>query len=269
MTSHSRAEIRRLLDAHGLHPRKALGQHFLADPNIVGKIVRAADLTSTSRVVEVGTGTGTLTRALCAAAGRVVTYEIDRNLEPILVEELAGLDAELRFADALTIDLNTDLDGGGWIMVANLPYNVGTPLLLNALRNVPSISRFVVMLQHEVVARLIAEPGDPQYGLPSVVVGLYASVRSTFRVPPQVFVPAPAVDSAVAVLERIHPDERAERALDLAGVAFGQRRKMLRSSLKSVFDHPARALEQAGIEPQRRPETLAPGEWLRLAEVPG
>ena len=132
---------------------------------------------------------GTLTRALSAAGGHVVAYEVDRGLEPVLSEVTSGLDVELRIADVMDADLATDLGDGKWSLVANLPYNVGTPLVLDALRRAPDIERFVVMVQREVADRLVAAPGSRDYGLPSVIVGIHADARLEFTVPPQVILP--------------------------------------------------------------------------------
>ncbi len=262
-----RAATAALLDRHGLHPRKALGQHFLADPNIVRKIVEAAGIGPADQVVEVGAGAGTLTRALIATGARVIAYEIDERLRPVLAEALDGTGADLRFADAAALDPAGLVGPGRWVMVANLPYNVGTPLLLDLLRRAPAIERFVVMLQREAVERLAADPGSKVYGLPSVVVALHGSIRVAFRVPASVFIPAPQVESAVAVIERVPAPPRAERAIELAAAGFGQRRKMLRSSLRTVLSDPEAVLRSAGIDPTDRAEDLAPSGYLRLAEA--
>lgn len=263
----SRVEIVALLDRHGLRPRKRLGQHFLADPNIVERIVRLAELTPDDRVLEVGAGTGTLTRALAATGATVVAYEVDVGLRPVLDETLTGCDVDLRFEDVTRVDLPVRLTGGPWTMVANLPYNVGTPLVLDLLRTAPRIERFVVMVQSEVGDRLAAGPGSKTYGLPSVVAQLHAKVRAGFRVPPQVFVPTPDVESLVVVLERRPASPGVEAAIELAAAAFNQRRKMLRRSLVPVLVDPETVLESAGIDPTARAEELAPGDYLLLAEA--
>lgn len=267
MTAQTRSEIAALLAAHGISPNRRLGQHFLADANITRKIVALAGVGPGEQVVEIGAGTGTLTRALAAAGAHVVAYEIDPGLFPLLTETTAGLDVELRFLDAIDADLSLDLGPGEWVMVANLPYNVGTPVLLTALRHAPAIRRFVVMVQREVAARLVAAPGGKEYGLPSVVAGLHATARLALRVSPQVFYPPPNVESAVVVLDRVPAPEGAERAIELAAAGFGQRRKMLRRSLAGVLDDPQDALRAAGIEPTRRAEELAPADYLRLASL--
>jgi 16S rRNA (adenine1518-N6/adenine1519-N6)-dimethyltransferase len=267
MTAQSRSEITGLLREHGVAPSRRLGQHFLADPNITRKIVGLAAVGPGEHVVEVGAGTGSLTRALAATGAHVVAYEIDAGLLPVLEEVTQGLDVELRFLDVTTVDLAADLHGGRWTMVANLPYNVGTPLLLDALRRVEQIERFVVMVQREVAERLVADPGSGQYGIPSVVAGIHARSRLAFRVPPQVFYPPPKVESAVVVLDRAPAPEGAERAIEIAGVAFNQRRKMLRRSLSTFFEDPVAVLEAAGIDPTARAEDLSSADYLSLART--
>ena len=265
MTPQTRTEIADLLERHGLSPIHRLGQNFLADANITRKIVEVAGVTPGDLVLEVGAGTGTLTRALAAAGGRVIAYEIDAGLAPVLEEVTAGLDVELRFTDIMHVDLGSDLEGGPWTMVANLPYNVGTPLVLDALRGLPDIVRFVVMVQREVAERFAASPGSKDYGLPSVISGIYAPARIAFRVPPQVFYPAPSVDSAVVVMDRVPAPPGAARAVELAAAGFNQRRKMLRRSLAGMFEDPAVSIAKAGLDPTSRAEDLSPGDFLRLA----
>lgn len=265
MTYQSRTDIRRLLERHGLHPRKSLGQHFLADPNLIRKVVEVAEVGPGDRVLEVGAGTGALTGALAAAGARVVAYEVDERLRPVLEEALAGADVDLRFADVMDADLQAELEGDGWKLVANLPYNVGTPLVLDVLMRVTKVTTVTVMVQQEVADRFTARPSTPDYGIPSVVVALCGRVVERFPVPPQVFVPAPQVQSAVVRIDRVDPPPRWEEAVAIARRAFGQRRKMLRRSLQSVVAEAAYA--RTGIDPQSRPEDLSPGDFVRLAEA--
>ncbi len=262
-----RGEIRARLEAHGIRPTKKLGQNFLADPNLVDRIVRTAAIGAGDQVIEVGAGTGTLTKALADAGARVVAFEIDRRLEPVLREALIGTDVDLRIGDITKVDLAAELGSGPWVMVANLPYNVGTPLLLDALRFVPSVERFVVMVQREVADRLTATPGGRVYGLPSIVVALNAVARVAFTVPPEVFFPAPDIESAVVELVRRPAPPAAERAIELATVAFQQRRKMLRRSLVGALADPEAALAAAAIPATARPEDTDVAAFVRLAEV--
>jgi len=260
-----RAEIKALLAEFELRPQRRLGQHFLADPNVVERIVLEAAIEPGDRVVEVGPGTGTLTRALAAAGAAVVAFEVDRALRPLLEQVTAGGDVTLRFEDALAADWAGEFDIGSWKMVANLPYNVGTPLLMDAVRSAFGIHRFVVMVQREVAARLVAEPGSRRYGLPSVVAQLHTNPRIAFRVSPAVFIPPPEVESAVVVMERIRSHPLAEAAARIASTAFQQRRKMLRGSLAGIVDRPG--FEAAEISPSARPEELSAADFLRLAEI--
>jgi len=267
VTPQTRSEIAALLESHGLTPIHRLGQHFLADANITRKIVELAKVGPGDNVVEVGAGTGTLTKALASTCAHVVSYEVDEGLRPILELVTLDLDVDLRFEDVTKVDLSAELDEGRWVMVANLPYNVGTPLVMDSLRHVPTIHRFVVMVQREVAERFVANPGTKDYGLPSVIGSIYAEARLAFRVPPQVFYPPPRVESAVVVLDRKPMPEYADAAVQLARAGFGQRRKMLRRSLQSVVTDPVSLLEQAGFDETARAENLLPSDYLRLAEA--
>lgn len=260
------AAIASLLERHGVVPRKAYGQHFLADPNLVDKVISVAGVSPGDAVVEVGAGTGALTAALVDAGARVLAYEVDRRLRPVLDETLRRMEVDLRFEDVMTVDLGNQLSPGRWKLVANLPYNVGTPLLLDILVGVPAVVSMTVMVQREVADRLVARSGTSAYGLPSVVVGLTARLVERFVVPPQVFVPPPRVGSMVVRLDRVDAPHGLGTALELARSAFSQRRKMLRSSLPHISGP---AFAAAGIDPIRRPETLQPEEFVALAEVTG
>jgi 16S rRNA (adenine1518-N6/adenine1519-N6)-dimethyltransferase len=261
-----RARIRALLDAAGLRPRRSLGQHFLADPNVTRRIVRLAGVGAEDRVVEIGAGTGTLTAALAATGARVVAYEIDTGLVEILREGVGDHpNVEIREDDVAKMDLSVDLGEGPWTMVSNLPYNVGTGIVLDSLRDAPEIVRFVVMVQREVADRLLATAGTRTYGVPSVIVGLHARGRMAFRVSASVFVPPPEVDSAVIELDRVPAPADAEAAIELAAAAFGQRRKMLRRSLAGVLADPEGALQAAGIDPTSRAEVLSVDDYVALA----
>ncbi len=267
-TAQTRSEIFRLLSQVGHRPNQRLGQNFLTDPNIVDKIVATAGLDDGSQVVEIGAGTGTLTGALAAVAKSVIAYEIDPSLDPVLRDAVGNIgNVEIRIQDAAKADLERDLPFGPWVMVSNLPYNVGTGIVLDAMRNAPRIGRFVVMVQREVADRMLASPGSKVYGLPSVIVGLHAEGHIAFSVPPQVFEPQPGVDSAVVVLGRVQSPERSHRAIELAGAAFGQRRKMLRRSLASVLAEPVEILEAASVDPTDRAENLSPADYVAIASA--
>lgn len=261
----TRSEIAELLERHGIAPIQRLGQHFLADANITRKIVEVARVGASSRVVEIGAGTGTLTLALAATGAHLVAYEIDNGLRPVLDEVTDGLAVDLRFEDVTKVDFASALEGDGWSMVANLPYNVGTPVVLDALQHASNIVRFVVMVQREVADRFVAEVSDDAYGLPSVIAGIHSRARRAFTVPPHVFFPPPRVESAVIVMDRIEAPPGAARAIELARAGFGKRRKMLRRSLAEVIADPADELEASGVSATSRAEDLSPDDWLRLA----
>ncbi|HLT97744.1 MAG TPA: 16S rRNA (adenine(1518)-N(6)/adenine(1519)-N(6))-dimethyltransferase RsmA [Acidimicrobiia bacterium] len=264
MKGQSRREILGLLEKYDLRPRKEFGQHFLADRNLIDKIVATAEVGGEDKVVEVGAGTGALTVALADTGARVIAYEVDERMRPVLEEVLAGTTVDLRYEDALEVDLQSVLADDGWKLVANLPYNVGTPLVMDVLLRVPAITSLTIMLQKEVADRLVAAPGSSDYGLPSVVVAFTARVVERFTVPPQVFVPPPQVSSGVLRLDRVEPPPGFETALSLARRAFGQRRKMLRRSLEGVVTEDAFAA--AGVSGESRPETLSASEFLALAK---
>jgi 16S rRNA (adenine1518-N6/adenine1519-N6)-dimethyltransferase len=255
------ASINQLLRDHGVVPRKRLGQHFLADPNIIAKMVATAQVGPGDNVLEVGAGTGSLTVALADTGAHVVSYEVDSGLRSILHHVVGNRpNVELRFEDAVGA-LPSALGSGRWKMVANLPYNIGTRLLLTLLRDPRHVQEFTVMVQQEVADRLIAGQGSRSYGLPSVVVGLTADARRAFTVPPQVFVPAPRVSSAVVVAHRRRSHEHLDDILELAARAFGHRRKMLRSSIDPAV------LLRAGIDPHARPEDLSPQQFVDIWEA--
>jgi 16S rRNA (adenine1518-N6/adenine1519-N6)-dimethyltransferase len=261
--------VRELLTRHGIRPSKALGQNFLADPNTAQRIVRLAALEPGDRVVEVGPGIGSLTVALADAGARVVAIELDRHLIPVLDEVLAGREVEVRNDDALTVDWAATLDGGPWHMVANLPYNVATPVVIRALEGAPAITRFLVMFQREVGERLAAGVGDAAYGAVSLKVAYYASAKVVGTVSPNVFLPKPNVDSALVRLERHDRppvDVRDPDAMfELVRAGFATRRKTLRNTLEGRVD--ADRFARAGIDSRARAETLELADWARLADA--
>jgi 16S rRNA (adenine1518-N6/adenine1519-N6)-dimethyltransferase len=267
--THTPSGIRALLADHGLEPSRALGQNFLADGNTARAIVRDAGVGPGDRVVEVGAGLGSLTLALLEAGCEVTAIEVDRHLAPVL-RSLVEPAATVVQADALRLDwpalLGSDDPARPWALVANLPYNLATPLVLDLLAGVPALQRLVVLVQLEVAERLAATPGTKAYGIPSVKRAWWADAAVLRKVAPSVFVPRPRVDSAVVALRR-HPaagteDER-RAVFDLVEAGFGQRRKMLRRSLAGRAT--ALDLEAAGIDPAARAEELDLAAWSRLA----
>jgi 16S rRNA (adenine1518-N6/adenine1519-N6)-dimethyltransferase len=191
-------ELRRLLDEHGLEPNRARGQNFVVDPNTVRRVARLADVGRGDRVVEIGAGLGSLSLALAETGASVTAIEVDHRLVPVLrsVVEPAGI--TVVEADAMRLDWDALLGDGPWSLVANLPYNVATPLVADLLDGVPAIRRMVVMVQREVAERLAAAPGEEAYGAVSVKVAYWATAAVVARVPPTVFYPPPKVESAVA-----------------------------------------------------------------------
>jgi 16S rRNA (adenine1518-N6/adenine1519-N6)-dimethyltransferase len=264
----TRRHAQELLERHGVRPSRALGQNFVVDPNTVRRIVRVAGVAPGDHVVEVGAGLGSLTLALVEAGAAVTAVELDRHLLPVLTEVLDGAEPRPTIVqgDALVLDWSSLLEGAGrWQLVANLPYNVATPLVLDLLDNVPAIERMLVMVQREVGERLAASPGTKAYGIPSVKVAYWADAEVVGRVGPNVFFPKPKVESAlVRIVRRPHPATSADPAalFALVRAGFGQRRKMLRGSLAGLID--AGAFQRAGIAPEARAEELSIEDWGRL-----
>jgi 16S rRNA (adenine1518-N6/adenine1519-N6)-dimethyltransferase len=262
----TRREITELLERHGLSPSRALGQNFLADPNTVRRIVRLAEVSPGDPVVEIGPGVGSLTTALAEAGAAVTAVELDRHLLPVLEEVVGPLGVRVVHADALEADWDDLLAGHErWSLVANLPYNVGTTIVLQLLDDVPAIETMLVMVQREVGERLAAPPGSGAYGIPSVKLALWATAAVVGRVPPTVFVPAPKVESVLVRIRRLPEpavDVDSDELMALVRRAFGQRRKMLRRSLAGEVS-PA-AFAAAGIAPDDRPEQLGIQQWGAL-----
>ena len=269
-------QVRDLLDEHGLSPSRALGQNFVADPNTVRRIARLAEVGPGDRVVEIGPGLGSLTLALAETGAEVTAVELDRHLLVPLRSVVEPHGVRVVHGDAMRLDwdaLLADADAGAgrpWVLVANLPYNVATPLVLDLLVKVPAIERMLVMVQREVAERLAARPGSKAYGIPSVKVAYWADAEVVGRVPATVFIPPPRVESALVRLRRLpapRVDVAPDRLFRLVEAGFGQRRKMLRRSLAGLVD--AAGFEQAGVRPEARAEELDLEAWARLARVAG
>jgi 16S rRNA (adenine1518-N6/adenine1519-N6)-dimethyltransferase len=271
----SPTDVLALLAENGLQPSRALGQNFLADANTAQRIARLAEIGSTDRVVEIGPGLGSLTLALAATRAHVVAVELDRHLIPVLEEVVADAgDVTVEHGDALEYDFAARLAGGGWCCVSNLPYNVATPVVLRLLEDVPQIDRIVVMVQREVGERLVAAPGSRTYGAPSVKVAYHAEARLIGAVPASVFVPRPKVESVLVRLDR-RPTPPVDVAspgtmFALVRAGFGQRRKMLRRSLRPLLgDRVDGVLAAAGVDPRARAESLDLAAWAALARESG
>ncbi|MDO8392406.1 MAG: 16S rRNA (adenine(1518)-N(6)/adenine(1519)-N(6))-dimethyltransferase RsmA [Actinomycetota bacterium] len=265
---HNRAAIGELLSRGGLSPRRDLGQNFVADANTVRRIARLAEVGPGDRVVEIGPGLGSLTLALAETGAEVLAVEVDRGIVPLLREITEHLpNVRVVEADAMQADWKALLgDEPGWVMVANLPYNVATPLVCDLLDFVPTIDRMLVMVQREAAERFCATPRTPQYGAVTVKISYWATSRIVGHVPASVFVPKPNVESSLAEIRRRSEPATAAPAdelFPLVRTAFGQRRKMLRRSLAGVVS--PEVFEAAGIDSQRRPEELDVQEWGRLA----
>ena len=268
-----------VLRREGLYTRKSLGQHFLVDDNVVGRILDLADIEAGDVVLEVGPGIGTLTVALCSQAAGVVTVETDARLIPVLARTTAGCpcDVKVVLADAVTVDpaeLVSSL-GPPSLLVANLPYGVAATVVLRFFEIMPSLRAATVMVQAEVADRMTADPGCKAYGSYTVKLGLLARAAGRFRVAPGSFLPPPRVDSSVVRLERregVSPTDAALlRAARTSDAAFSQRRKTLRNSLASTLGAQPTLVEQtlrdAGFDPAVRAETLPVDAYLTLGEA--
>lgn len=271
----TRTAIVELLDRHGLEPSRALGQNFLCDPGTIDKIVRLAGVTASSHVVEIGPGLGSLTVALAESDATVVAVELDRYLVPALREVVDGLGSTpvtIIEHDAMTLDWDATLaplapTDTPWSVVANLPYNVATPLILDLLAAQPRFQTWLVMVQKEVGDRLASEPGSKIYGIPSVLTAYWGTARVVATVPPQVFLPQPNVDSALVRIDRhvTPPIDAPFKSVErLVRAGFGQRRKMIRRSLSAFLS--SDDIEAAGVNPTARAEELGLMQWGQLAD---
>ncbi|HUF34189.1 MAG TPA: 16S rRNA (adenine(1518)-N(6)/adenine(1519)-N(6))-dimethyltransferase RsmA [Acidimicrobiales bacterium] len=271
MRTLSPRDVSDLLERHGLRPSRALGQNFVVDPNTVRRIARLAGVGPGDRVVEIGAGLGSLTLALLETGAAVTAVEIDRHLLPALREVVEPHGATVVHGDAMALDWAALLGEERWVLVANLPYNVASPLVADLLDEVPAIGRMLVMVQREVGERMAADVGDEAYGGLSVKIAYWATATVVGRVPATVFIPQPKVESALVAIERrerpaVDPDAvDPARLFALVRAGFGQRRKMLRRSLAGLVD-PA-AFEASGIRPEARAEELDVVAWGRLAEA--
>lgn len=267
-------DLRQALDDGGLFARKSLGQHFLLDLNLTAKIARTAQIHEGETVLEIGPGPGGLTQALLESpAAKVIVIEKDARFVAHLKDFFAEHAGRLTVleADALGVDEAAILAQHGCTgparIVSNLPYNVGTPLLVKWLKAGPWRGPMCLMFQEEVAERIVARPGSPHYGRLAVLTAARANARIAMGVPRMAFTPPPRVESAIVLIE-----DRSDPFLDLAGLehitahAFGQRRKMLRASLRGLGDAEA-LLALAGIDPTARPETVPPEGFFALVRA--
>ncbi|HEX9350430.1 MAG TPA: 16S rRNA (adenine(1518)-N(6)/adenine(1519)-N(6))-dimethyltransferase RsmA [Gaiellaceae bacterium] len=252
-------------------PKRELGQHFLVDENILGVIGRLAELDPADVVLEVGPGLGVLTAYLADRVARVHAIELDRALELHLAERLAGrANVELRFGDALRLDL-AGLEPPPAKLVANLPYNIATPLIVESLEGLPSVQQWTVMIQREVADRLFASPSTKAYGAVSVLVQLVTERTGFHPVSRTVFRPPPNVDSALVAFRRTGLPADYPAVKRVVEAAFSHRRKTLPNALElaGLADRPrgAEALTAIGRLPDTRAEALEPPEFVALAEA--
>jgi 16S rRNA (adenine1518-N6/adenine1519-N6)-dimethyltransferase len=272
MMTLTRSEVTGLLQDHGLHPSRALGQNFVVDPNTVRRIARLAELGTGDRVLEIGAGVGSLTLALAETGAHVTAVEVDRYLMPVLRAVVAGRDVTVVEGDALQLswedllEVDRSLDGATTsTLVANLPYNVAVPLVVRVLEEASSVHRMLVMVQREVGERLAAGPG----GRASVKVAYYARASVVGRVPATVFYPRPRVESVLVRMDRrsevaVPPQVvGSDQLFAVVRAGFAHRRKMLRRALASVATPSVFAT--ASVSPQARAEELSVEDWGRLA----
>lgn len=271
-----------LVKKHGFKFTKSLGQNFLIDDNIVDKIVAGAGIGPEDKIIEVGPGIGTLTREMASRAQNLMAVEIDKNLIPILEDTLEDYDnVKIVNEDIIKADIRGLIDenlGGGPVkLVANLPYYITTPIIMRFLEENINVTDIVVMVQKEVAERMNAQPGGKDFGALSVAVQYYCDTEIVAKVPRYLFVPQPNVDSIVIAL-RVRPERKYK--VDDEGLyfkvvkaAFGQRRKTLLNSISSMGnlakDQVKEVLEEAGIDPKRRGETLSLDEFAILSNVIG
>ncbi len=280
------ADIRRIAADAGISPTKKFGQNFVIDPGTVRRIVREAGVTADDHVLEVGPGLGSLTLAILETGATMTAVEIDPPVAERLPKTIAEFmpDAVDRFRvvnrDALTVNpenLPDFKDDDSFTLVANLPYNVATPILLTLLERFDNLGTFLVMVQKEVADRLSEKPGSKIYGTPSVKLAWYGTAERVGVIGRNVFWPAPNVDSALVLFKRYpgghtpaadNADDSVvdrETVFRLIDAAFGQRRKTLHAALKKIV--PSEAFEKAGIDPTRRGETLTIDEFVALARA--
>ena len=266
--------VRELLAQYNLHPRKSLGQNFLADHNALLKVLEAADVEPGDRVLEIGAGLGGLTRLLAARAKSVTAVEIDATFFPVLEAVTAPFrNVNLVEGDILAFQMATLFDADGYKVVANIPYYITSAVIRHLLEATVKPGRVVLTMQREVAERIVNR--GEKMSLLSLSVQVYGTARIAGQIPAACFYPRPKVDSSILVIDlhdrlEVSPDD-VRRLFRLAHAAFNQKRKMLRNSLQAVVGGDSgkvmEVLEAAGIDPQLRPETLSLADWLRMAEV--
>ncbi len=264
-------EVAALLRAHRLTPKKGLGQNFLVDSNALKRLVAAAEIPADAAILEIGPGLGSLTRYLARSARKVVAVEIDQNLIPVLAEVLSKeTNVQIIHGDILELDPANIIGEDGYLVVANIPYYITSAIIRHLLESPQKPSRVVLTMQKEVSERICAEPGD--MSLLALSVQVYGQPRPVLRIPAGAFYPPPQVDSATLRIdlypEPLIPVNQMDTFFRLIKAGFSQKRKTLRNTLSSGLHQPAdkivAILTQAGIDPQRRAETLSLPEWKTL-----
>ena len=270
------SELREVLQKHGFHFKKQFGQNFISDGNLLDSIVTAAGVTKDTTVVEIGCGAGTLTRAIAEQAKRVYAFDIDTDLQPVLAETLAGLEnVEVIFRDFNKIDLKEfEKEIDEYLVVANLPYYITTPLVTKLLEESDKAQGLSIMVQEEVAERFCAKENTPEYGSITAAIALKGNAKIVKRVSRNLFYPRPNVDSAVVKIdfERGRVQVKSEVAYrQTVKCAFLNRRKTLENNLVNFFsisrEKAKEALNQAGIDEKARGETLSPQKFALLADT--
>jgi 16S rRNA (adenine1518-N6/adenine1519-N6)-dimethyltransferase len=270
-----------ILHQYGIKPNKKLSQSFLIDINVINRIVHAANISQEDIVVEIGAGIGVLTENIAKKAKRVIAVEIDRNLVEVLKDKLGGYDnVEVHCGDILKFDFNfiSETHNSKIKIIGNVPYNISSPLIFRLLSFRPVISDFMLMLQKEIVQRLVSVSDNKIYGVPSVILQMFASAEKIFDVPSACFYPQPKVESAMirgAFREKpLVPLQDEEFFTGLVKAAFAQRRKMLINNLKNSKlladieeEKITEVLSSAGIDGKRRGETLSVEEFGKLSNL--
>ncbi len=269
-------ELRTVLEKHGFHFKKQFGQNFISDTNLLKSIVEASGITKDTTVVEIGCGAGTLTRALAESAKKVYAFDIDRDLQPVLAETLAGLEnVEVIFRDFNKLNLAAfEREIEPYTVVANLPYYITTPLVTKLLEESEKVQGLSIMVQQEVAERFCAKENTPEYGSITAGIALKGSAKIVKRVSRNLFYPRPNVDSAVVKItfERGRISLKSEKAYrQTVKCAFLNRRKTLENNLVNFFkltrEEAQSVLRETGVEDKARGETLSPERLALLSDV--
>lgn len=267
----TRTYIKNLLTDSNLSPKKFYGQNYLCEPNIAEKIVRLAEVDQADNVLEIGPGVGSLTTVLCETGANLLAIEIDSDiiklLEKVLKDSECISEISIINSDVRNVDWDQVLENKIWKVVANLPYNIATNLILDLLASRPELENYLVMVQKEVAERLVAKPGSRIYGIPSILASFWAELEIVSTISANVFYPKPNVTSALVKIKRKSNEDLNPEiylaVVSLVKAAFGKRRKQIHNSLSSYFDD--HDFVDLSIEKTTRPENLELSDWLKLA----